>query len=612
VKVALFIGGMLLTVAVHHAGATALPISPETLVRDAAIAFEGTPYAYDIFPGTDGCIYTEIHIKVSRVYRGILPACIRMRHPGGRIGDDEHIENQSPTFVLGQPYLILGAIRNDGTLCAREGIAGVVPISTATIDTADAPSPYTTLVALLQERPAVAGGDVDVRSQASTWPVPDILPAGDLTLTTNGISARFTAVDRGEPLSYILDMDTLPTNVAPAEARTAIERAIAAWEDASSARFAYAGTQSLGKTAAGFSGNAPADILIQLHDNYGHITNAHTLGVGGRRTRSNLTLLPNGGMGGRLGTNEFDQMRHAYVILNHTSEALQNLMTLEEVLTHEVGHNLSVAHSSEDAEETDNQRKQAVMFFQAHEDGRGAALGTWDSNAVYQAYPPGNTTPYGYDRVMHVLMANPPYLAGSGINEVRIPMFDLQDPVAAVFLSANNANGVFTPAPDGTVFYAFTSLWSTDYVLDPATGAGYDWCHVRISDGTNMSPPVNVRVVSYLRDVATRDGIPDAWADTYSLGPAGNADGDPFTDRQEWLLDTDPTNDASGLFISVTQTNITWDARPYEVYELLSTTNIADGFTRDRNPITPTTQTGEAKIDPRKPEPWFFRLRYLP
>ena len=614
VKLVLFIAVVPLAVALPNAGATMLPIAPARLVRDAAVAFEGTPYAENVFRAANGCIYTETHIQVSRVYRGAVPDCVRMRHPGGQIGNDRLIENQSPTLVIGQPYLVLGAIRRDGTLCAREGRAGITPVPPVTVAETDPASRYAVLVDLLtQPRPADSAGAADVRSQASTWPVPEILPAGDLSLTANGISARFTAGDRGEPLTYVMDMDELPDGVSEEDAHTALKRALCAWENTSSTRFVSAGVMSLGKSAALFTGGTPADVLVQFHDIYGHITNAYTLGVGGRWTASNTNLLPNGGLGGRLGTNEFDVMRHAFIVLNHTTANLENLMTLEEVLTHEIGHNLSLAHSSDEPGETNTALNQAVMFYQAHEDGRGASLRSWDSNAVHQAYPPGNTAPYGYERVMHVLMASPPYEVGSGINEVKIPMFDLQSPVVAELHSVESfSGGTFTAMPDGTVAFYMSGVFASNYMINPADNSGYAWCRVRISDGTNKSAPVSVRVVSLLRDAATRDGVPDVWANAHSLGPAGNADNDPFTDRQEWLLDTDPTNDASGLVLSITETNITWEARPYAVYELLSTTNITDNFTRDRNPITPTGQIGKAMIDPLKTGSQFFRLRYLP
>ena len=603
-KVTLSLGVMVLLGNLLVAHATMLPISPEVHIRNASVIFEGTPYAEDVFRVENGTIYTEVHILVSRHHRGALPDRIRMRHPGGRIGNSGLVENQSPAFALGQHYLILAATRTDGTLYAVHGTAGVIePPFGAYADILNATSPLY----------AWAGSGPDVRDQASDWPVPEVMPAARLTPTSNAFSARFPKVDRGEPLSYVIDMQALPTNVTELAAETAVERAVAAWEAASSARFVYKGSQVLGKSAALFSNSAPADVLIQMHDIHGHIPAGTTLGVGGRRYQSNTNLMPNGGTGGRIGTNEFDLMKSAYIVLNHEKGALSDLMTLEEVLTHELGHNLSLTHSSDDSGETNDLLREATMFFRSHEDGRGATVGTWDSNSVALAYPPGDTAPYGYERVMHILTSYPSsYPEASGLNRVTIPMYDLQeDSVTASKYSELLWNGSFTVASTGSVFYLPNGFFANTN-WPPGNGGGFDSCYVRLSDGNNMSPLIQVRVVSFLEDDVPADGLPDLWATAHGLGVAGNADGDNFTDRQEWQLDTDPTNDASGLYLAVTTTGITWNARPYEVYELLSTTNISNGFARDRNPKTPTGSTGHAPITADEPGALFYRLRYIP
>jgi hypothetical protein len=48
--------------------------------------------------------------------------------------------------------------------------------------------------------------------------------------------------------------------------------------------------------------------------------------------------------------------------------------------------------------------------------------------------------------------------------------------------------------------------------------------------------------------------VPDGWYQQYGLNPTnmniatGNADGDPFTNREEWVAMTDPTDAALTLF----------------------------------------------------------------
>jgi len=51
-----------------------------------------------------------------------------------------------------------------------------------------------------------------------------------------------------------------------------------------------------------------------------------------------------------------------------------------EVLAHEVGHTLGLAHADE---------VEALMFGPVHDDGRGATLDAWDRRAIHQIYAPG-------------------------------------------------------------------------------------------------------------------------------------------------------------------------------------------------------------------------------
>ncbi len=64
---------------------------------------------------------------------------------------------------------------------------------------------------------------------------------------------------------------------------------------------------------------------------------------------------------------------------------------LAELLTHEVGHTLGLAHSSEDPNEPDQSLRDATMYYAAHFDGRGAALMADDVAGICALYPAGRT-----------------------------------------------------------------------------------------------------------------------------------------------------------------------------------------------------------------------------
>jgi hypothetical protein len=130
-----------------------------------------------------------------------------------------------------------------------------------------------------------------------------------------------------------------------------------------------------------------------------------------------------------------------------------------------------------------------------------------------------------------------------------------------------------------------------------------------------------VKVISFSPD-AYSEGIPDAWRLSYfgnvdpSVGSnhhaADDADGDGFSNLQEFLLGSNPTNSTSNLRItSFNTTNIQWQAKGYEIYELYSSTNLAT-WSRAINPIVPTTSVGTATSFTNGSPRQFFRLQRVP
>ena len=158
--------------------------------------------------------------------------------------------------------------------------------------------------------------------------------------------------------------------------------------------------------------------------------------------------------------------------------------------------------------------------------------------------------------------------------------------------------------------------------LDPAGNSAYDRIYARYSDGINASPYAHDHGSSLLILTVIPKGYPDAWRTTYfgsadpSAGPNQHAnddfDGDGFINVQEYLLGSDPTNSTSNLRItSFGTTNIQWQAKGYEVYELYSSTNLAT-WTRAMNPIVPTNSVGTATSFTNGGPRQFFRVQKVP
>jgi hypothetical protein len=162
--------------------------------------------------------------------------------------------------------------------------------------------------------------------------------------------------------------------------------------------------------------------------------------------------------------------------------------------------------------------------------------------------------------------------------------------------------------------------------LDPAGNSFYDRIAIRFSDGTHASPYAVVRVLSFNPDSypsPTGDGIPDTWMTSYfgSPNPAAGAnrganqdfDGDGLSNFLEYQLRTDPTDGASRLRIASFGLNsLQWEAKPYELYEIYTSTNLSNWVLR-LSPVVPTTAMGNATSFRQEGAALeFFRIEKVP
>ncbi|MFO1514208.1 MAG: hypothetical protein U1F83_15055 [Verrucomicrobiota bacterium] len=436
------------------------------------------------------------------------------------------------------------------------------------------------------------------------------------------VNTRFLQPDRGEPIPYLIDADALPAGITLAQATNAVQQALNAWTAVTSLKFKLEGIVSFGQAASTIT-TKDERLRIQLHDNYNVITTPNVLGIGGRGASSSPVSGVGWDLGGNVAGNEFMKTTYGYVVLESSSASMQTLSTFTEVLCHEIGHALNMAHSSENSAEPDNTLKQAIMYYQAHADGRGATLGTYDPPIIRQCYP-FNTPPYSYSRVMEVTTGSPAQPNVPGINDVELRGYDLQG--NSLTIQTNGATGVGTGdfSKSGNVIkFTPNNFWDTTPV-DPATTSYYELIYARFSDGTNASPLITVRVISHSADryPATSDGIPDNWMSTYlgnanpAAGPNRGAqqdyDGDGMKNIDEYRAGMDPASAASGQRITViNRTNIQFQAKPYELYELHASTNMTN-WVRAVNPIIPTNTTGTFTGFTNNAPYMFFRVQKVP
>lgn len=597
---------------------TLAPATPDERVQNAAAICHATVLGTESFRGADGGLHTRTWLRVNEAFKGTFPATITVVHRGGRVGEEGEVSSDAPKLQPGEERLLLLGRRTDGSLFVDNGSAGAPllarasGVKTASVGATD-PNALALSAAARTRYPTAAGPDLT--GQAASWHEPQAVTG---LLTSSGVSRRFTAGDRGEVIQYLVDADALPAGLTQAQALGAVSNAFRAWANVTSLRFSFAGVTSFGMAAGNVAAN-DGRIRVQLHDLYGSISGSSTLGVGGN-SFSISGAFPNGGMGGSVNGNEFFPVTRGYLVMKHTQTSLQTLATFEEVLCHEIGHVLSMAHSSENSSEPDTTLKQAMMFFQVHADGRGATLGGYDPPVVQQAYPTNNTPPYGYDRVLDVVTqpSGAPNIAG--INQVELRGYDLQTTNLTVSVVSSTAGaGAFSL--QGSMLKFTPSGFFGAPRVDPATTSAYDRAFVRFSDGTNGSPYAEVRVVSLLDDQnpgGTSDGLPDDWVAQYfgsastSVNPSADADGDGVSNLNEFRLGTNPTNAASVLrFTSSSATGLNWLATPYELYEVEATTDFTNWF-RAGNPVVPTTTNGSFTNFPAATNRLFFRVLRVP
>ncbi|MEC8404663.1 MAG: matrixin family metalloprotease [Verrucomicrobiota bacterium] len=550
---------------------------------------------------TEGTIQTHFVFRKIEAIRGIFPAYFEVCAPGGIYNGRFNADSRLPALDIGNSYLINVEIQGKN-LSFYNTTSGVSNLATVDLETLKA-----------------ACADLPIGANLSDYKT---LPILIRSVTESGlleddnVAYRYTSPDRNEPIPVYADISTRPPGISQKEALTALENALDAWENKSSLLFEIVGTEVFTQSAEEYSSNQEYAIRVQFHDNFNRISNSDSiLAFGGSR------VIVAAGYGGTVKGRSFNPITDGFVVIDHNKLFLQDASNLEQVLAHELGHVIGLAHSSETANESNSEKAESIMYYLAHPDRRGAILNSYDINTVRKAYPL-NTPPYGFDRIMYaVTHYSNTTLTNQQVNQVTLVGYDLQgDALTLQIDSSSSILGKFSNS-GSIISYAIDGYYN-DSTVDNINSDYYDKLEARFSDGVHLSPFFSVRIVGVRGDsapFAAPDGIPDSWMTTY-FGSAGGSnassdeDGDGFDNLSEYQLGTNPA-DANSQFkiIQYTNQSLKWTSQPFTLYQVEASTNLLNWQTietlgQTNSKATLSTQLPVSQAD----ESIFYRVKRVP
>jgi hypothetical protein len=390
--------------ALYSAGATTVvPLSQEALIEDAVGIVTGRVTLIESFwDAQQRKIFTHISLSVEEKLKGDFDTTqLILKQTGGRIGDLHSWIEGSPEFTTGEKVLVFLGRNRDASLRVAHLFQGKFSIFT------DASSGeeimYRGTPAGVQVRPA-PGASTGVSPQHDQFEsltsyklkVQEVLQKASQPLErrrSSGLillpqlSSTQTEVQDGftffptpfrwfEPDSFNsvpMRINSAGEPLAPTSGFDQIRAGLQAWSVVTGTNFRFRDAGFT--TAAGFENDGVN--AVSFRDPLGEIDNpvgcTGTLAVGGGFFDTNQSLIVNG--------QEFKRMIEGDIAFNDGWEGCgfyENFANFAEVATHELGHVLGLGHSA-DAD--------ATMFFQAHFDGRGAALRQDDVDGLRFIYP---------------------------------------------------------------------------------------------------------------------------------------------------------------------------------------------------------------------------------
>lgn len=437
---------------------TIVPMSDRDLAASSRAIVEGTVISTEAIVSPDrGAVFTYVTIDVEEVFKGDVPVGrIVLRQLGGITADQAFIVHAAPTLVPGERVFLFLNTDEDGTLRVAHMKLGAYRVTSDAAtglllvdremgegyldpmspDTITWSGPYDDFRFAVESVVAEVATGSELSHRASqpsiriSPPEYDGLRRGGggaaPAFTFLGAGFRWFEPDTGQPIRVkVNNRDAFTPSLGIDEVKAAFN----AWStvSGSSLRVVYDGTTNAGGlNADGVSSIAYGDPKRQIDD----LVNCQ--GV-----VALASVIGNPGVKRTIGGFTFSKLIEADLILNNGIECLTsvNHLLLEEVLTHEFGHDLGLGHASERFDEPDPLLRDATMFFIAHNDGRGATLRIDDSDAIRFLYAGPN------GRLLCLTDALPDAVLGQPYSR-RIDVVGGTSPYTFTLVSGGLPNGI--------------------------------------------------------------------------------------------------------------------------------------------------------------------------
>ncbi len=203
--------------------------------------------------------------------------------------------------------------------------------------------------------------------------------------TLGGGGIRWNEFDSGTSVRFFVNPTASPLSTP--DTMTAVNSALQAWNTVGSTKILLANG---GQTALRGNDQSDNTNVITFGDPQNLITDptncSGTLAI----TYITFSASPSRTVNGTA----FRQIFQADLVFNNGFDCFFTLPgNLAEVLGHEMGHAIGFGHSSENPSEPNQVLKDALMYFRAHGDGRGASVRSDDIAAAQFVYPSGSPPP---------------------------------------------------------------------------------------------------------------------------------------------------------------------------------------------------------------------------